>query len=191
MACRLFVLFLAIGMVVTFTYVAIQSRKDRQSSSSSPNTPEENAERMENTLAFLMNQQISTARDLYDETSPQYRAAYWISQVDAEQVPIPPSYAHHDSMMDDSNSSSSNNNSVAKNENLSGGNPFNFVQRYVLAVLYYALNGEKWTKNLHFTSDLHECSWFEPVLNKGDGDTYAMGVTCDEHLQVQNLLIRK
>ena len=111
----------------------------------------------------LSENRISKSALLEDASSPQYKAANWIAVGDAEQVDIP--------------------------SNLNN-NPYGFVQRYVLAVLYFAMNGPKWSNPLHFVSDLHECSWFETVSDSS-GDLVAIGVSCDNELQVRNIMIRK
>lgn len=46
--------------------------------------------------------------------------------------------------------------------------PFNFVQRYVLAVLYFATGGTDWAEKYYFASiERHECSWYKQILPLG------------------------
>jgi hypothetical protein len=56
--------------------------------------------------------------------------------------------------------------------------------RYVLAVLYYATDGELWWKEeFGFLSESHECEW---TIQEDDSE---QGVFCDEDLNVVNLTI--
>ena len=72
----------------------------------------------------------------------------------------------------------------------SSDNNAKLIQRYVLAVLFFAWNGHEWDKRHMFATGVHECSWFDSNVNR-DEKTYALGVTCDSNLHVQNLLLRK
>ena len=42
------------------------------------------------------------------------------------------------------------------------------VQRYVVAVLYFATNGPSWTKRLGFLSNTSECSWSPTAIKCDD-----------------------
>ncbi|MGK3751250.1 MAG: hypothetical protein ACI8RD_003550, partial [Bacillariaceae sp.] len=227
MICRIGIcLIVAIFVVTSFVVVAAMSRQQNQKQSSSSSSSIRgggstssntstavkisNDERLESIIQFLSSgttSEISSTKDLYDSTSPQYRAAKWLADDDSERLVVPTSSTTTTS-------------------------PFNFVQRYVLAVLYFALGGggggdsnngssSSWINDYHFVSnDQHECSWFETVLvdnsnnnnnkiNDGGGDDidaeedkedggsiqsqqyYAMGVTCDRDLQVRSISLRK
>jgi len=61
-----------------------------------------------------------------------------------------------------------------------------FIQRYALAVLYFAWGGSDWYHSCNFLSSLHECSWSESMDDE-DGAALAIGVTCDQDSQVQGL----
>jgi len=63
------------------------------------------------------------------------------------------------------------------------------IQRYVLALIYYATNGEEWKYgNLHFLTEVHECHWKKRVKKTWVGviDCEGMHVTNLE-LSGQNL----
>jgi hypothetical protein len=132
-------------------------------SRSAYNSGTSSSSRLQATIDVLANNGISERKDLTKVSSPQYQAAYWISMEDSDYLEIPTSLEE---------------------------NPFRFVQRYVLAVLYFAWQGNDWINGLNFTSGIHECSWFDTVPDS-TGDVFAVGVTCDERLQVRNLLLRK
>lgn len=120
---------------------------------------------------------------MYDVTSAQYRAAKWLADDDSERLVVPSTTA----TATDSSS-------------------FNFVQRYVLTVLYFGLGGPSWINNYHFVSnDQHECSWFDVITSNNEinddkgrnddidikGRYYAMGVTCGHDLQVRSIVLHE
>lgn len=65
---------------------------------------------------------------------------------------------------------------------------FAWMQRYVASVLYFALDGEKWTLSLNFLNHtLYTCSWFVSL-----GFTQAYGVFCDaSSMRIQVIQIGK
>jgi len=109
---------------------------------------------------FLTSNDVSAVDDLAKSGSPQYRAAHWIANYDVERVDIP--FRDED--------------------------PRRFIQRYSLAVLYYALEGEKWASQLDFLASDHECSWNEEIPDENK-EVYAVGVSCNAELLVDSLLI--
>jgi len=117
--------------------------------------------RLEATIDVLTTSGISSKLQLQDARSPQYQAARWIATEDSLGLEIP--------------------------TNLDG-NPYEFVQRYVLATFYYALSGSDWINSLRFLSGTHECGWFESVPDSS-GEEFAVGVACDENLQVRSILM--
>lgn len=101
---------------------------------------------------------------LEENDSPQKKAAQWIADEDYLDMPIPT----------DSNYE----------------NAYKFVQRYALAVLYFALGGEnQWIFDYQFLSNRDECEWNYQLI---DGqDTYDLGVMCNQDKEVDYLFIRK
>ena len=106
----------------------------------------ENTARGTAVLDFLVENEISTSFDLENIESPQYHAAKWIADYDGMKLGIP-QYGEH----------------IA------------FVERYVMAVLFYALDGQHWKHNLNFLSPNHICTWYEEYTVANDEDT-ASGV---------------
>jgi len=109
---------------------------------------------------FLIASDVSKTDDLAKTGSPQNRAAHWIANYDVERVDIP--FRDED--------------------------PRRFIQRYSLAVLYYALDGEQWATQLNFLASDHECSWNEEIPDENK-EIYAVGVSCNSELLVDSLLI--
>jgi len=58
----------------------------------------------------------------------------------------------------------------------------NLVQRFVLAVLYYATAGEHWYSDLRWMTEKHECEWRGSVKGKSRGV-----VQCDGNMRVTKI----
>eukprot|EP00545_Synedropsis_sp_CCMP1620_P006942 CAMPEP_0119014334 /NCGR_PEP_ID=MMETSP1176-20130426/9518_1 /TAXON_ID=265551 /ORGANISM="Synedropsis recta cf, Strain CCMP1620" /LENGTH=693 /DNA_ID=CAMNT_0006967489 /DNA_START=118 /DNA_END=2199 /DNA_ORIENTATION=+ len=83
--------------------------------------------------AFHILSELSGEDPVKKRFSPQNRAANWITNGDSKQLPIPTT--------------------------LAGTSSYSFVQRYVLAVLYYEWDGSDWTFGSKFLSNEDECDW--------------------------------
>jgi hypothetical protein len=84
--------------------------------------------------------------DRFDNTSSaQYLAAQWMAHGDPMQISV-------SDFGDDTNP--------------------DFDMRYVLAVLYFELDGRQWVHQLNFLSGNHICTWFEEfrIISAGDDD---------------------
>jgi hypothetical protein len=123
---------------------------------------DEYGDRMVATSEFLTANEISTQQALVDRNSPQYKAASWIANKDAERLDIPET----------------------------SEDPYRFIQRYAVVVLYYSLGGDNWTSRLNFLSDDHECSWYDEIADENN-ELFAVGVSCGPKLQIDSLLVRK
>jgi Leucine-rich repeat (LRR) protein len=123
-----------------------------------------NRDRMDALVTLLSNGGISDLELLTKRGTPQHTAANWLANLDPLEVEFP-------------------------STPLDASEHWGLIQRYSLAVVFFALCGDtQWTNSLKFTSELHECSWFHPVPDEA-GEVYAVGVTCDTDLRVTNLLI--
>ena len=125
------------------------------------------SDRLLATIDMLIDNGISDREALEVQGTPQNLAAEWMANVDSLQYEVPV-------------------------RGMPFADSYDFIQRYVLAVLYYSTGGsESWKNNLDFLSDNHECGWFHSE-DFTDGQIYAMGVTCrGDDLTVSDLLIRK
>ena len=160
----LLALVVAVGLVVS-----------RNNDSSSHQTPEISISdekppltRLEQTYNFIHNALLTETDNLMDANSGQYMAANWIAEMDGLTLPIPTT--------------------------LESAGAHAFVQRFVLAALYYSTNGPKtWRGKFGFLSEQNECAWFgesQPVSSFGSPDqVFAMGVTCNDKLEVVNILL--
>uniref|UniRef100_A0A7S4IZ13 L domain-like protein n=1 Tax=Odontella aurita TaxID=265563 RepID=A0A7S4IZ13_9STRA len=114
---------------------------------------DDDASRLVDARTFLIKRGISHFADLDSMGSPQRLAMEWICTADAMRLPVP------------------------RIEKLDP----KFVQRYSVAVLYYALGGPaKWKTSLNFLKgDSYECGWNESRDTKNVG-LVKMGVGCDD-----------
>jgi hypothetical protein len=117
----------------------------------------DDVERLDQVKEFLINSKISSATDLQTTTTPQYKAMIWISNDDERELDIPESYDEEEA--------------------------YKFVQRYVMAVFFYALNGPNWTHKVSFLTDEATCDWnfdlslSDPIAGSDQSD-YDYGVSC-------------
>lgn len=130
-------IYLFLGSIVALTLIVGFSTgmaMSRQGSSSSSSESEESPEeRLASTKSFLTS--FSSKSDINSKGSPQNLAAEWIAVTDPRQVDIPASTSYEES--------------------------YEFVQRYVLAVLYYATQGDSWNdgRMSHFLGSSSECRY--------------------------------
>jgi hypothetical protein len=94
---------------------------------------------------------------LQDPTTPQYVALDWLANVDG-----------YDPSAD----------FVVTSDQI-------YVERYVLALLYFSTNGKSWNNQYNFTLPTSICDWYD---DKGNG---VRGVFCNDLFYVEQLLIRK
>ena len=120
--------------------------------------------RLEATMAFLARFSGSSLENLDDAKKPENLAASWIATVDTLAYTIPTSEEDADFM--------------------------SFLQRYAVAVFYFALNGPGWVDQLSFLSGTHICDW-NSTLTLGDGEVVTLGITCNSKKEVTTLLMRK
>jgi hypothetical protein len=120
--------------------------------------------RLGDTITFLTRYSISNRDYIDDETSPQFQAALWISDLDKLAYAIPDSHLSPDYS--------------------------EFVQRYVLAVFYFSTGGNNWVEPQLFMKEEHVCAWFTRQ-NLDDGETLAIGITCNSNGDVRDMLMRK
>ena len=98
------------------------------------------SKRFKQALPIITN--ITSEDILYDTRTPQYKALLWLADYDKAQL-------------DFSMSSGSNNILVMEG----GGNKPRILQRYILAVLFFATQGRYWNTTYGFLSEWDECQW--------------------------------
>jgi len=110
-------------------------------------------------MVHLVDEKISELVFLEDEESPQYKAAYWLAEVDEANLPIPTTPQHY----------------------------YPYMVRYVMALNYFALHGEDWNDDAHFLSERDVCGWhnfddYRGIFCSTEGLPYAI------HLYDNNLV---
>ena len=105
-------------------------------------------------------------KSLQAKNSPQRKAAKWIADEDKMNMKMPATTNYADA--------------------------YKFVQRYALAVLYFAWGGDQnWIFKYQFLSEKDECDWnYEYTSNESD-DAFQLGVTCNDDGEVDYLFMRK
>jgi hypothetical protein len=63
-----------------------------------------------------------------------------------------------------------------------------FLERYALAVIWFATEGDAWRSTLNFLNDLHHCQWHS-TFRRGDKSAFEMGVHCNENDEVTGLIL--
>lgn len=167
---------IAIAAIITLSILIAQSNNSSPSSIVGPqsNAPfdfgdEDDSKVVESRLSevqrLLAKNGISTLSTLEDQGKPQYHAAKWIADHDAMKLALPTLNADSQT----------------------------FVERYVMAVFYFALRGSNWHNKLKFLTVRSVCDWhFAMTLREGaQKRRVEFGVQCDESMSVVNIFISK
>jgi hypothetical protein len=111
-------------------------------------------------IQFLWDNKVSALPTLEDSSYPQHLAAMFVADGDMYQM------------------------------DLTEENAEKFVERYVLALLYYALGGADWNYQLKFLSSRDHCEWNQEFTTPA-GKTLLDGVICNEDGHVIELNLGK
>ena len=159
-AIRYFAIF--VGLVVLTVIIVVptiltqSSSQNQRSTGQRPTTTpsplpaptEPPQQRMDAIIEFLANLGISSESKLKTGGTPQNKAVEWMAFSDEFRPRVP-----------------------SPNEKY-----FGFVERYVLAVLYFSTNGPSWTYRMKFLTGVHHCEWHDDFLT-GEGATLRYGVS--------------
>jgi hypothetical protein len=116
--------------------------------------------RRRNIEEFLYSNQITTLSWLRETDSPANLAAAFISDEDEMQMQLTEESAKR------------------------------FVERYVLAFLYFHFEGPQWTRSLNFLSGGNHCDWNEE-FESATGEMVRRGVVCNPQGYVSELNLGK
>ena len=169
MIALIVVLVAVIAAAVGFTIAGTQNKRAREEANSLASNEDEDddgenddgenddVERFEQVKILLTQGGITSATEFQQTTSPQYKAAAWIANDDELEMDIPESIDEEDSYI--------------------------FIQRYVMAVFYYALGGVGWKRDAAFLSGDDTCEWdFDLALRfpvpGSDTSEFDYGVSC-------------
>ena len=104
-----------------------------------PTSPETEPQRpsFDEIKAWLVQQKVSIRQDIKARGTPQHKAVKWLADEDGAALPLP---------------------TVSiKDRNSKEG--YMYMVRYVMAVLYYAMDGDNWTTKVNFMTDKDVCDW--------------------------------
>jgi hypothetical protein len=149
-----------IATVIALSITGVVVAKNNKSGSES--TPTNLAGRTKSIEEFLFNNQISTLPQLREFGSAPHLATAFVADGDMLHLKFPET------------------NASAKR----------FVERYVLALLYYQFNGHLWTFNLRFLSGVDHCEW-NADFETSTGNVVRQGVICNEDGHVIELNLGK
>jgi len=124
-------------------------------------------------VIYYLSDNFADRKSFDVKDSPQNRAAKWIADEDALNLDTPASTKYEDA--------------------------YRFVQRYALAVLYFAWKGdETWTYKFQFLSEQDECDWnYQYSTINGtdtdddddDGDVFELGVKCNDEGEIDYIFM--
>ncbi|CAB9523465.1 serine threonine-protein kinase BRI1-like [Seminavis robusta] len=118
----------------------------------------------ENDVVNFLSDNFADRTALTERDSPQKRAAKWIADEDELKMPLPGSNSYEDA--------------------------YEFVQRYALAVLFFAWGGEdKWIFNYQFLSGQNACDWNYKYSSEDSDDEFELGVKCNDDKEVDYLFM--
>lgn len=151
----LFVL-IVLGLVLGLSFGLTQDQ--RSSASTTAATFHGGDERLNHMINYLIANGVSSSETLLDEMgrSAQFQAVDWMAHDDGYEIGIP-----------------------VDGNDLSSKAGYDFVVRYVMAVLYYTTKGKSWIYDLSFLSDKPTCEWsqvFAPPVGQ-------VGVLCNQITQ--------
>jgi len=115
---------------------------------------------------------VADAAPFDDDASPQSHAFEWIvhRDVGAGRVEVP----------------------------AAGASEHRFVQRYALAVLYYATadmlyeaGHQNFKREFDFLSDKNECEWYDKLEYTPAEEVFYYGVSCDDRGRVTSIVMRE
>jgi len=154
-------------LVVAFIVILVLATVPKNSNNNNNNNVE-NASLQESkfndVVKYLGDHDVSDYPDLIREGSFQNKAARWMAQEDSENRRVPEG-------------------SPASKEG------YNFIQRYIMALLYYQMGGETWKYDVNFLTGVATCEWFSWVVMPSS--SYPMGVRCNNNELISALILGK
>eukprot|EP00977_Amphora_coffeiformis_P017048 scaffold5478_cov161-Amphora_coffeaeformis.AAC.2 len=147
-------IFLLVVIAAALVIILLDQFKDKKEDWSNGISPVEGIQRLDNIQAYLVTHEISSSA-LFTQPAdtPESKAVQWLAWADEARIDIP-------------------------SVNTTTAEAYPFLARYIMAVLYYAMNGPKWRLRFDFLSSKNVCEWRGTVLTDS-GDMVRLGVHCD------------
>jgi Leucine-rich repeat (LRR) protein len=136
-------------LILVITMIAVAVDKNDSNNKNTP-TSTELTGRFEQVAQYLVDNGIATLPSMKEQKSPQRLAALFVADADLYQADM--------------------------------DNPtteLRFIERYVLALIYFEMNGPDWYNNYKFLSARDYCDWSETITTPS-GRTFIKGVECDQ-----------
>jgi Leucine-rich repeat (LRR) protein len=145
-----------IGVVIGRDTSAPYAPVEQETSPGNDLSDAETAERFADVTTLISNMGWARASILRDPTSPQMKAAEWLTSVDPMQMEV---YATEE-----------------------------FMNRYLLATLYFSLNGENWAYDVKWLSSSKVCDW-KTTFETEEGIPIEVGVSCHDSEHVKEIFL--
>ena len=100
---------------------------------------------LQNVVQFLIDNSVSTPEDLHLDGSPQNLAAAWLAEEDPANLVVPLQPAFNTTTLDG----------------------YRYMMRYVMALNFYAMDGENWFDDMNFLSGDDVCFWHTLIAEGG------------------------
>jgi hypothetical protein len=159
-ACFAFLLLFIVVLSVSVSLALTSDQRDEKKAT----TFHGGDERLFYMQNYFIQNGITSKRDFDDPRSPQFQAVDWLANEDEFEIFIP---------------------KMAPDES---GEAYEFLTRYIMAVLYYATKGKSWSYDLSFLSEKKTCEWyhvFAPPMGQ-------VGVLCNQNtLQIVGVSFSK
>jgi hypothetical protein len=128
------------------------------------NTNVEIDEEYQQQIIDLLIQRVSHEEDLTTPDTAQNKALLWLTTTD-DYYDLPSDASYEEA--------------------------YPYIQRYIMAVLYYALNGPSWVNQCDFLkSDTSVCEWNFYLPPTDTQDEYTYGVQCNDDEEITDILLR-
>jgi hypothetical protein len=137
--------------------------EDESTTTPNPSPSADTNRSFDSIATFLRTFTTVDDHNFLDTSKPQYQAISWMADIDTFDYSIPES-----SQVD---------------------GYFDFIQRYALAVLFYATNGDQWDDSSYFLQSAHVCKWNYEIMMT-NVEAMKVGVTCNRRNEVMALIMR-
>ena len=156
-SCRLYAVLVAVVVlvfIVIIPAVVVSNKNEKAEKASALNEDEDQDDDAENRprptfdeiVNFIVKEGISTDADISTSDTPQYKAAMWLMRDDPANVPVPTAF------------------------DIGTYEGYRYMTRYIMAVNYFAFDGENWEVDLGWMTGADVCDWNRPVLiNRSPG----------------------
>lgn len=162
--CRISVILMSVLLfVVALTFLLARVSRGNDTTTT-PKTAAPTAPPLEDIAAYLTTHGASSLTELMTPNTPQNLALHWLAVGDPAPEAVP-------------------------DVGISEPEGYLYVVRYVMAVHYFSLNGDDWTKTTGFLTGNHVCDWNGYSFSfDNSGGIENGGLSCDAESKMPNIL---